>query len=226
MDGSARCANVCFFNALIQVLVSIPDYCNYIIQSDLDNAVVTNLKRLFSVINDSDNPAHTYPYVHELEIPHYRPNDQYDACECLSHILDNSYPGNLKNQSVFNINCDVIMQCECSREYRRTEDELFFKLDTDDDETFGSVQLLLDKSISLYGCPNRHYQCRGDLINEEIIPGIDPGCQRRGSCTEFRTLEIFGDFLIIVLQLFRYDDNHQPYKVTPDIMINLLWTTK
>ena len=63
LDGSIRCANVCFFNALIQILVSIPDYHNYIMQSDLDNAVVMNLKRLFSVINDSVNSVHTYPYA-------------------------------------------------------------------------------------------------------------------------------------------------------------------
>ena len=68
-DGTRRCANVCFFNALIQILVSIADYRNYILQSSLDNAVVTNLKRLFRVMTDANDAVHTYPYVHELEIP-------------------------------------------------------------------------------------------------------------------------------------------------------------
>ena len=59
-DGSRRCANVCFFNAVIQILVSIPDYRNYIMQSSLDNVVVTNLKRLFRVMNNSNSSVHTY----------------------------------------------------------------------------------------------------------------------------------------------------------------------
>ena len=218
-DGSTKCANVCFFNALIQILVSIPGYRDYILHSNIDNSVVTSLKHLFNVMKNSNNSVNTFPYVQELGIPHYISYDQHDARHCLSHILENSYPADLKNESVFNIKSLVTNICQCGKEYPRNEGELFFKLDTENTDIFGSIQLLLDNSISQNGHRNTEYQCRGDLINEEIIPGVDAGCQRIGTCTEYTTLEVLGDFLIILVQLFRYENNRS-YKVTPNITIN------
>ena len=44
-NGSIQCANVCFFNSLIQALTSIPNYHDYILQtSQADNPAVTNLR--------------------------------------------------------------------------------------------------------------------------------------------------------------------------------------
>ena len=138
----------------------------------------------------------------------------------ISHVLTKSYPGDLKSQSVFNIDSNIILQCVCGREYLKPEDQPYLKLYTENADNFTSVQSLLDQTLSENGIPNSDYQCRGDLTDQNIIPGLDPGCQKRGSCREFRNLEILGDFLIIVLQLFTYDDNFQPYKATPNITIN------
>ena len=47
-NGSIQCANVRFFNSLIQVLISIPNYHHYIFQtSHVHSAVVANFRDLF-----------------------------------------------------------------------------------------------------------------------------------------------------------------------------------
>ena len=74
-NGSTRCANVCFFNSLIQILISIPTYRNYILETSVvDNAVVRNLKNLIKQIDRSKDCIDTYPYVHKLGIPEYEIN--------------------------------------------------------------------------------------------------------------------------------------------------------
>ena len=118
-DGSIKCANVCFFNSLLQILISIPKYHEYIEQSHLDNPVVLNLKPLITQINGSTKNIETYPYVHNLGIPNYTQHMQVDAHECLAHILQNSFPDDrLIDLSVFSIQSEVTLICECGRTYR------------------------------------------------------------------------------------------------------------
>ena len=71
-------------------------------------------------------------YVHKLGIPGYRKGSQFDARECISHILENCYPNEFRDQSIFKIGCNVTMECECGRHYDRDDPELILKLDTED----------------------------------------------------------------------------------------------
>ena len=60
-NGSIQCANVCFFNSLIQVLISIPNYHDNILQTlQVDNPAVTNLRDLFKEIDKSNDCVDTF----------------------------------------------------------------------------------------------------------------------------------------------------------------------
>ena len=111
-DGSVRCANVCFFNSLLQILISIPRYHEYILDSPIDNPVIINLKNLITLIDRSTDSIDTYQFVHNLGIPNYTQHMQLDAHECLTHILENSFPtDHLKDLSVFSIQSDETYCC-------------------------------------------------------------------------------------------------------------------
>ena len=98
---------------------------------------------------------------------------------------------------------------------------MLLKLDTNDADSFGSVQLLLDRYLSDEGSLSKEYQCRGELIGRELLPGVDPGCQQTGRCREYNRLTVKGDVLIIQLKMFDYDIiSNQPRKRTPNIIID------
>ena len=60
-NGSIQCANVCFFNSLIQVLISILNYHDYILQtSQVINTAVTNLRDLFKETDKSNDCIDTF----------------------------------------------------------------------------------------------------------------------------------------------------------------------
>ena len=69
--------------------------------SHVHNAVVTNFRDLYKEIDNSNDCICTFRCAHELGIPDYVKKTQHDAGECLSHILENSYPTDeLKDDSV------------------------------------------------------------------------------------------------------------------------------
>ena len=158
--------------------------------------------------------------VHELGIPDYVKNTQYDACECLSHILENSYPTDeLKDNSVFKIDYTVNLECECRTVYTRHQEHVFFKLDTENAENYGSVQLLLNRTFRINDYENKEHHCRGKLDDDPPDPS-DPGCQRASRCREHTIMSAPGDVLIIILQMFKHDEYYQPYKINSEIDIS------
>ena len=214
--GRTKCANVCFFNCVIQLLKSIPTYHSYILQSNIDHPVVENLKALFQQINKAADYVDTFDCVQKLGIPGYEKGSQFDALECISHILENSYPNEFRDQSIFKIGCNVTMECECGRHYDRDDPDLIFKLDTEDWETYRSVKLLLDRCSRIDGVVNKDYRCEGNLIDQPP----DTGCGKKGKCYEYKTIAFSGDVLILHLQIVRFDNNFQPKKINPRIEIN------
>ena len=212
-NSSIQYANVCFFNSLIQVLISIPNYHHYILEtSQAHNAVVMNLRDLFKETDNSNDCIDTFRWVPEIGIPDYVKNIQHDARECLSHILENSYPADeLKDDSVFKIDCTVTLECECRRVYTRHEKHLFFKLDSENAENCGPVQLLLNRTLTINHYENKQHHCRGKLDDDPPDPS-DPSCQRAGRCREYTVMSVPGDVLIIILQMCRHDEYYQPYK--------------
>ena len=211
--------NVCFFNSIIQILISFPAYQNHIMETMLDNPVISTLRTLFNDINISMDPVYTFNSVKLLELPGYVERDQHDVHECLLHLLEKSYPTNeLQNSSIFNIQCTRTYECECGKIYDKPVTELIFKLDTEDSEMFPSVQMLLDRTLSQYGVKNEDYQCRGNIDNDPNTS--DRGCGKRGTCTEYTAMNVPGDILIIQLQVFRWNNDLSPYKYIPEIALN------
>ena len=103
--------------------------------------------------------------------------------------------------------------------YTKHEKKLFFKLDTENAENYGSVQLLLNRTLTINGYENKEYHCRGKLDNDP--PDLsDPGCQRAGCRREYTVMSAPGDVLIIILQMFKHDEYYQPYKINAKIDIN------
>ena len=70
--GKSVCANVCFFNALIQILISIPEYVSHISHMQLSDGVLTNLNTLFNEISKSNVNVDTFRYIQKLNIPQYQ----------------------------------------------------------------------------------------------------------------------------------------------------------
>ena len=98
--GRTKCANVCFFNCVVQILKSVPSYHSYILQSNLDNPVIRNLKLLFQQIDKATEYVNTFNCVQKLGIPGYEKGLQFDARECISHILENCYPEESSNLEI------------------------------------------------------------------------------------------------------------------------------
>lgn len=122
--GRTKCANVCFFNSVIEILKSIPSYHSYILQSNIENPVVKNLKVLLQQINKATDYVDTFNCVQKLDIPGYKKGLQFDARECISHILENSYSKEFRDQSIFKIGCNITMECECGRHYDKDDPDL------------------------------------------------------------------------------------------------------
>ena len=86
--------NVCFFNSVIQVLYSLPDFQNYVGNMPILNQCFGQLKELFREINTqhSSEPIKTSKYVTNIGLRNYRFRSQHDAHECLINIIENCYP--------------------------------------------------------------------------------------------------------------------------------------
>ena len=83
--------NVCFFNSVIQVLFSAESFREHICQLNTIDPIVLTIKNLFRQIecsNHSNTSIETYLYVQSLELLDYQPGLQFDAHECLIHILN------------------------------------------------------------------------------------------------------------------------------------------
>ena len=87
------------------------------------------------------------------------------------------------------------MECECGKDYNNKVHELILKLDTENFETYRSVQLLSDNAQRIDNILNSKYQCRGDEDG--------PGCGKEGACREYTRISFQGDVLIIQMQIFR-----------------------
>ena len=92
-------------------------------------------------------------------------------------------------------------------------------MDTENAENYGSVQLLLNRTLTINGYENKEYHCR-DKLDDDPPDLSDPDCQRAGCCREYTVMSAPGDVLIIILQMFRHDEYYQPYKINPKIDIN------
>ena len=103
--------------------------------------------------------------------------------------------------------------------YTRHQEHVFFKLDTENAENYGSAQLLLNRILRINVYENKEYNCKSKLDDDPPDPS-DPGCQRLSRCRKYTVMTVPGDVLIIILQVFKHDEYYHPYKINLKIDIN------
>ena len=84
--------NVSFFNSVIQILCFLPEFWAYIQNNFHKNDDIAIINTLVHDIFCANQPVNTYDHVVRLNIPNYQHGTQFDAHECLIHLLDRCYP--------------------------------------------------------------------------------------------------------------------------------------
>ena len=103
--GLINYSNDCFFNSVIQALISLQSFREHVRNFDDQNSHTQNshkmdaassIKDLFEKLEEmkaqSDGPLMTHDYIMALDLQGYIENEQFDAQECLSYIVDLFYP--------------------------------------------------------------------------------------------------------------------------------------
>ena len=98
--GLINKSNVCFFNSVIQVMYSLSDFrdlvLNCVIGDNEKSNAVLNMKILFQDIENATktdrHSVRTHECVMSLNLIEYTENNQYDAEECLTQIINLVYP--------------------------------------------------------------------------------------------------------------------------------------
>ena len=100
--------NVCFFNCVVQTLYAIPAFRAFIQELVPINEAARAIKEIFEVnVNES---VRSSKYVRRLALTGYQFRHQYDAHECLLHILNKVYP-TITDNCIFTIPCLESIQC-------------------------------------------------------------------------------------------------------------------
>ena len=98
--GLINHSNDCFFNSVIQALFSLQSFRDHVRNFDEADShtkdAAFSIKKLFRAIEEikatSDGPLTTHNYIMAMDLQGYIENDQFDAQECLSYIIDLFYP--------------------------------------------------------------------------------------------------------------------------------------
>ena len=101
--------NVCFFNSVLQLLYSIPEFHIFLSSTPLTNHVIQELKNLFHKM-DMNDVVQTSSSVGMIGLRDYNFRSQYDAEECLNFILGNCYPS--PSDSIFHLSIQQSIWCE------------------------------------------------------------------------------------------------------------------
>ena len=224
--------NICFFNSIVQVLHSLELFCEHLCDTNLNNAVVHNMRLLFNEIDNSmpmHEPVYTFLTATELGFPNwnYGRREQIDALEFLEHILGNSFEINDRGatiHSLFKMCEHKSMMCDnCHKESRTTNDIPLYTLEIDPSNR-QSISGLLNRAFDDHGYPRPHYRCeilRNESGNEIFDSnGNRQGCGLTGYCSEQVHLTVSGDFIIIHLKIYNYDDYGRKFKLFPHINID------
>ena len=117
--------NVCFFNSVIQVFYSIPECHQYIYQLEPTDDAVSEIKKLFTQIESSTDPISTSVCVQNLGLTDYRFGYQYDAQECMMHLIGKIFPRPLNapvpDNCIFKVS--LLSTTTCERCYKFTSEK-------------------------------------------------------------------------------------------------------
>ena len=216
-----NCVNVCFFNSIVQILYSLPLFHNYLAVTLVDNNVVEVFKDLFEAMNFASGIVTTFPYVNQLQLPHYQFGNQYDAPEALTYIIEECYPDYSKSN--FGVTIEESFVCEerlggCEEKFDKPECQRILPLRIEETFEIQTVQNLLDKHVD-YHIPE-DYRC-------EL--GLHGGCKKINTVSKASLVTELKDILIVQLVIFTHDiEGNNPFvkrKIFPAIDIDHNITT-
>ena len=215
--------NVCFFNSVAQVFYSIPSFRMHILNSTVNNIVVSNLRNLFDRMNTSstDTIIKTSNYVETFDIPDYTPNQQHDVLVLIRHILDHT---NVID-NIFKMTYSKSIVCNnCNRRSFTTCNMPIFTLDIDDPYSQQTVSGLLRRVLDSHGCRLPQYQCkivRNQSGNEVLDEnGNRQGCDQFGCCDESIQITEVGDIMILQFKVYTEDLSGRRSKIFPNMIID------
>ena len=218
----------CFFNSAVQALYALRSFRDHVKNFDShipdDVKAVRSIKQLFRRMEaKSSNPLETHSCLMTINLPGHTENRQFDAQECMTHLVNLFYPRiNDKSSSEHNQvpdDCLFLLEGEesiyclnCDKQSNRYFKESLCHIEFPKSEFENSVQMKIERMT------NNPYGERMDELFK-CLP-----CQSTKTngteATRARTLMNLKKYIIIQLKTFDYDRKSQrTYKTVPNLTI-------
>ena len=233
--GLINHSNDCFFNSVIQALFSLQSFRDHVRNFDernFDEAnshtknAASSIKRLFRAIEQmkatSNGPLTTHNYIMAINLQGYSENEQFDAQECLSYIIDLFYPwannGNDSDGYGYPDGClflldgeDTTLCHKCNRYANTFFRDALCQIAVSEPDFENSIQLEFDKIVD-----DRH----GELMDGDNRYVCEHCSPIKTVATRQRTLLYAEKYVVMQLKIFGYNrDNNRGFKIIPDLII-------
>jgi ubiquitin C-terminal hydrolase len=227
--GLINYSNDCFFNSVIQALFSLQSFRDHVRNFDEADShtkdAAFSIKKLFRAIEEikatSDGPLTTHDYIMAMDLQGYIENDQFDAQECLSYIIDLFYPwandGNDSDNYGYPDGCLFLFDgeettlCHRCNYANKSFRDVLCQIAVSEANFENSIQLEFDKIVN---------DCHGELLdgdNRYVCGHCNP---IKTVATRQRTLLNAEKYVIIQLKIFGYNRSmNRGFKIIPDLTI-------
>ena len=232
--GLINYSNDCFFNSVIQALFSLQLFREHVSNFDEHSshttdtrtiAAASSIRNLFRAIEDmkaaSDGPLMTHNYILALNLQGYVENQQFDAQECLSYIIDLFYPwDNDENDNtcgypddcLFLLDGEETTHCHrCGKYANKYFRETLCQVAFPEPDAESSIELVLQKIVN-------------DSVGELMDGDERYACKHcnpiRTVATRQRTVLNAEKYIIMQLMIFGYNRNtNHRFKIVPNLII-------
>ena len=218
----------CFFDSAVRSLFTLQSFRNHVKNfntsvPDEVNAVQT-VKQLFLDIEAKlINPFQTHEYLKSMNLPGYIEHTQFDAQECMTHLINLFYPqiddksslehNMVPSDSLFLMDGEESIYClNCDQQSNKSFRECIVSIEFPPENDFqNSVQLKIDEMTNP----------RAEIMD---VPFKCLPCQfskpEGTAATRTRTLMNIKKYVIVQLKTFGYDRKSQdPFKRVPHLII-------
>ena len=227
--GLVNIGNDCFFNSVVQALFSLLSFQNYVVnfEPQISDEIepVRAMKKLFRDIKARrSNPLSTHAFLMALNLPEYEENRQFDAEECMTHIVNifnprindasNAKHNQLPENCEFLVKGDESVLCySCNKQSNTPYAESLCTIEFPESDVYSSVQLKIDEMT------NDPY---GERMDELYKCNSCESSHPEGTeATQVRTLMSINKYIIFQLKIFGFDrDTNQSYKISPNLQID------
>ena len=232
--GLINYSNDCFFNSVIQALFSLQLFREHVSNFDEHSshttdtrtiAAASSVRNLFRAIDQmkaaSDGPLMTHNYILALNLQGYVENQQFDAQECLSYIIDLFYPwDNDENDNtcgypddcLFLLDGEETTHCHrCGKYANKYFRETLCQVAFPEPDAESSIELVLQKIVN-------------DSVGELMDGDERYACKHcnpiRTVATRQRTVLNAEKYIIMQLMIFGYNRNtNHRFKIVPNLII-------